>query len=112
MRTGTLFRRSTTHSGEYWRVLRVVETRADATTCWRSVKHRRRTSPAQLKVLEYHFDRNPKPDVTLRKALSEQLEMTPREVQVWVRFPASPFPVFFCADAVSVLSSSKTVEQR
>ncbi|GAA6032489.1 hypothetical protein JCM8097_004784 [Rhodosporidiobolus ruineniae] len=47
------------------------------------VKHRRRTSPPQLKVLEYHFDRNPKPDVTLRKALSEQLDMTPREVQVW-----------------------------
>ncbi|BGP49032.1 hypothetical protein JCM10450v2_004911 [Rhodotorula kratochvilovae] len=47
------------------------------------IKHRRRTSPPQLKVLEYHFERNPKPDVSLRKALSEQLDMTPREVQVW-----------------------------
>ncbi|SCV69749.1 BQ2448_1143 [Microbotryum intermedium] len=47
------------------------------------VKHRRRTSPQQLKVLEHHFGRNPKPDVNVRKALSEQLEMTPREVQVW-----------------------------
>ncbi|GAA6009314.1 hypothetical protein JCM10207_004347 [Rhodosporidiobolus poonsookiae] len=47
------------------------------------IKHRRRTSPPQLKVLEYHFDINPKPDVTTRKALSEQLDMTPREVQVW-----------------------------
>ncbi|GAA5939207.1 hypothetical protein JCM1841_003176 [Sporobolomyces salmonicolor] len=47
------------------------------------IKHRRRTSPPQLKVLEYHFDLNPKPDITLRKALSEQLDMTPREVQVW-----------------------------
>ncbi|GAA5864108.1 hypothetical protein JCM1840_000704 [Sporobolomyces johnsonii] len=47
------------------------------------IKHRRRTSPPQLKVLEYHFDINPKPDITLRKALSEQLDMTPREVQVW-----------------------------
>ncbi|GAA5929332.1 homeobox domain-containing protein [Sporobolomyces koalae] len=47
------------------------------------IKHRRRTSPSQLKVLEYHFDVNPKPDVTVRKALSEQLNMTPREVQVW-----------------------------
>ncbi|GAA6051478.1 hypothetical protein JCM3770_004552 [Rhodotorula araucariae] len=47
------------------------------------IKHRRRTSPPQLKVLEYHFERNPKPDVGLRKALSEQLDMTPREVQVW-----------------------------
>ncbi|TNY17811.1 homeobox domain-containing protein, partial [Rhodotorula diobovata] len=46
-------------------------------------KHRRRTSPPQLRVLEYHFDRNPKPDVSLRRALSEQLDMTPREVQVW-----------------------------
>ncbi|ORY87484.1 homeobox domain-containing protein, partial [Leucosporidium creatinivorum] len=46
-------------------------------------KHRRRTSPNQLKILEYHFEHNPKPDVTLRKALSEQLDMTPREVQVW-----------------------------
>ncbi|GAA5836702.1 hypothetical protein JCM11251_002703 [Rhodosporidiobolus azoricus] len=47
------------------------------------IKHRRRTSPPQLKVLEYHFEINSKPDVTLRKALSEQLDMTPREVQVW-----------------------------
>ncbi|BGP16989.1 hypothetical protein JCM10213_007435 [Rhodosporidiobolus nylandii] len=47
------------------------------------IKHRRRTSPQQLKVLEYHFDINPKPDVTTRKNLSEQLDMTPREVQVW-----------------------------
>ncbi|GAA5901372.1 hypothetical protein JCM6882_007759 [Rhodosporidiobolus microsporus] len=47
------------------------------------IKHRRRTSPPQLKILEYHFEINSKPDVTLRKALSEQLDMTPREVQVW-----------------------------
>ncbi|GJN91241.1 hypothetical protein Rhopal_004259-T1 [Rhodotorula paludigena] len=47
------------------------------------VKHRRRTSPPQLKVLEHHFERNPKPDVGLRKSLAEQLDMTPREVQVW-----------------------------
>jgi hypothetical protein len=53
--------------------------------CPLRIKHRRRTSPPQLKVLEYHFEINPKPDVTLRKALSEQLDMTPREVQVWVR---------------------------
>ncbi|BGP25397.1 proteophosphoglycan 5 [Rhodotorula toruloides] len=47
------------------------------------VKHRRRTSAQQLKVLEHHFEFNPKPDLALRKALSEQLDMTPREVQVW-----------------------------
>ncbi|KAL8280743.1 hypothetical protein RQP46_006747 [Phenoliferia psychrophenolica] len=50
------------------------------------IKHRRRTSPAQLKILEDHFGRNPKPDVNLRKQLSEQLDMTPREVQVWHGF--------------------------
>lgn len=53
---------------------------------WDRIKHRRRTSASQLKVLEYHFDRNPKPDVNLRKSLAEQLGMTPREVQVWVGF--------------------------
>ncbi|BGP32889.1 hypothetical protein JCM10296v2_004674 [Rhodotorula toruloides] len=47
------------------------------------VKHRRRTSAQQLKVLEHHFEINPKPDLALRKKLSEVLEMTPREVQVW-----------------------------
>ncbi|GAA5898328.1 uncharacterized protein JCM6883_000992 [Sporobolomyces salmoneus] len=47
------------------------------------IKHRRRTSPPQLKILEHHFEVNPKPDVATRKVLSEQLDMTPREVQVW-----------------------------
>ncbi|GAA6010379.1 hypothetical protein JCM11491_006295 [Sporobolomyces phaffii] len=47
------------------------------------IKHRRRTSPPQLKILEHHFELNPKPDVTVRKSLAEQLDMTPREVQVW-----------------------------
>ncbi|KAK4057336.1 hypothetical protein OIO90_001833 [Microbotryomycetes sp. JL221] len=46
-------------------------------------KHRRRTTSEQLKVLEYHFDRNHKPDMTLRRVLAEQLGMTPREIQVW-----------------------------
>jgi len=48
------------------------------------IKHRRRTTLGQLKILESHFEVNAKPDVTLRKSLAEQLEMTPREVQVWV----------------------------
>ncbi|GAA5988131.1 hypothetical protein JCM10908_002077 [Rhodotorula pacifica] len=47
------------------------------------IKHRRRTSPAQLRVLEHHFTRSPKPDLTLRKQLATELDMTPREVQVW-----------------------------
>ncbi|MBW0513322.1 hypothetical protein O181_053037 [Austropuccinia psidii MF-1] len=47
------------------------------------IKHRRRTTPAQLGVLEAQFDSNCKPDVVLRKQLADQLDMTPREVQVW-----------------------------
>ncbi|CAH7669941.1 hypothetical protein BY996DRAFT_4604767 [Phakopsora pachyrhizi] len=47
------------------------------------IKHRRRTTPAQLGVLEAQFESNCKPDVVLRKQLAEQLDMTPREVQVW-----------------------------
>ncbi|EGG07485.1 uncharacterized protein MELLADRAFT_35504, partial [Melampsora larici-populina 98AG31] len=46
-------------------------------------KHRRRTTPAQLNVLEAQFESNSKPDVVLRKQLAEKLDMTPREVQVW-----------------------------
>lgn len=47
------------------------------------VKHRRRTSKMQLKVLEKTFETNVRPDAALRKVLSEQLGMTPRSVQVW-----------------------------
>lgn len=49
------------------------------------IKHRRRTTPAQLEILESQFSRNPKPEILMRTSLSAQLEMTPREVQVWVR---------------------------
>ncbi|KAG0440426.1 Homeobox protein HD-10 [Dictyocoela muelleri] len=47
------------------------------------VKHRKRTSKLQLKVLEKTFETTVKPDANLRKALGEQLGMTPRAVQVW-----------------------------
>ncbi|KAJ3047996.1 hypothetical protein HK097_010979 [Rhizophlyctis rosea] len=47
------------------------------------IKHRRRTSQAQLKVLEKAFADNPKPNGTLRRQLAQTLEMTPRGVQVW-----------------------------
>ncbi|KAK8847347.1 hypothetical protein IAR55_005204 [Kwoniella newhampshirensis] len=47
------------------------------------VKHRRRTTPEQLKVLEYWYDINPKPDNALREQLAQQLGMTKRNVQVW-----------------------------
>ena len=46
------------------------------------VKHRKRTSREQLKVLENMFKQETKPSATARKTLSAQLGMTPREVQV------------------------------
>lgn len=48
-----------------------------------AVKHRRRTSKMQLRVLEKTFETNIRPDAALRKILGEQLGMTPRSVQVW-----------------------------
>lgn len=47
------------------------------------VKHRKRTTKAQLKVLEKAFENCPRPDSIMRKKLGEQLAMTPRSVQVW-----------------------------
>ncbi|KAF9012466.1 hypothetical protein BDQ17DRAFT_1419854 [Cyathus striatus] len=47
------------------------------------VKHRKRTTSAQLKILEDVFKRDTKPNAQLRNDLASQLEMTPRGVQVW-----------------------------
>lgn len=47
------------------------------------VKHRRRTTRAQFKVLEKTFQENPKPSATIRRLLAQRLNMTPRGVQVW-----------------------------
>ncbi|KAJ7899613.1 hypothetical protein B0H14DRAFT_3779653 [Mycena olivaceomarginata] len=47
------------------------------------VKHRKRTTSAQLKVLEGIFKRDTKPDAVLRTELASQLNMTARGVQVW-----------------------------
>lgn len=49
-----------------------------------SVKHRRRTTAPQLKILEANFELSTKPDVPTRQLLADKLNMTPREVQVWV----------------------------
>lgn len=46
------------------------------------VKHRKRTTRAQLKVLEDVYKRDTKPNAALRKKLAGELEMTPRGVQV------------------------------
>ncbi|KAI7883090.1 homeobox-domain-containing protein [Lichtheimia hyalospora FSU 10163] len=47
------------------------------------IKHRRRTSRAQLKVLEKSFAENSKPNATVRRILAQKLDMTPRGVQIW-----------------------------
>ncbi|CAO3651695.1 unnamed protein product [Mucor fragilis] len=47
------------------------------------VKHRRRTSRTQFKILEKAFSSNPKPNSKIRQGLAESLSMTPRGVQVW-----------------------------
>ena len=52
------------------------------------VKHRKRTTSTQLKVLESIFRRDTKPNAALRNELALQLDMTARGVQV--RF--SPVP--------------------
>src|SRR6266550_1275366 len=46
------------------------------------VKHRKRTTSAQLRTLESVFKRDTKPNAALRNQLAEQLKMTPRGVQV------------------------------
>ena len=55
------------------------------------VKHRKRTSNDQAKVLEGVFDRNAKPDSALRQRLANELDMTPRGVQVRLE----PFRFFY-----------------
>lgn len=49
------------------------------------IKHRRRTTPEQLKILEDTFKTDPKPNPTLRKQLSVQLGMSPRVLQASLR---------------------------
>lgn len=49
-----------------------------ATAANHQVKHRRRTTPDQLRVLEYWFSQNPKPDNILREWLANELGMTKR----------------------------------
>ncbi|KAG7098719.1 hypothetical protein E1B28_000632 [Marasmius oreades] len=47
------------------------------------VKHRKRTTSAQLKILEGIFKHDTKPNAALRNELAVQLDMTARGVQVW-----------------------------
>lgn len=47
------------------------------------IKHRRRTTKAQFRVLETAFQENNKPNAGARRTLAAKLGMTPRAVQVW-----------------------------
>ncbi|SAM81650.1 uncharacterized protein UBRO_03270 [Ustilago bromivora] len=47
------------------------------------IKHRRRTTKAQSRLLESTFREVPKPNATLRKQTSTQLDMPVRAVQIW-----------------------------
>jgi len=47
------------------------------------IKHRRRTTKAQYKILERSFIENQKPSANIRRSLATKLDMTPRAVQVW-----------------------------
>lgn len=47
------------------------------------VKHRRRTTRSQFKVLESTFLETPKPTASTRKVLAEQLDMPLRAIQIW-----------------------------
>lgn len=53
------------------------------------VKHRKRTTPNQLKTLEGIFKRDTKPNGPRRIELATQLGMTPRGVQVRLFHPLS-----------------------
>ncbi len=50
------------------------------------VKHRKRTTSDQLKILEGIFKRDTKPNAALRNELAARLDMTPRGVQVRLCF--------------------------
>ncbi|RVD92841.1 homeodomain-containing transcription factor [Tubulinosema ratisbonensis] len=47
------------------------------------VRHRKKTTKTQLQILENTFASNVRPDARMRRMLAEQLNMTPRSIQVW-----------------------------
>jgi len=49
----------------------------------KSPKKRQRISPEQLSILEEVYRQKKSPDPNLRNQLAEQLQMTPRRVQIW-----------------------------
>ena len=57
----------------------------------RITKRRRRTSPAELALLENHFKRNPLPSQVERANIAVQVGMTNRATQVWFQNRRSVF---------------------
>jgi len=55
------------------------------------VKHRKRTTSAQLKVLETIFKKDTKPNANLRNELAAELDMSARGVQVSLSSFLLPF---------------------
>lgn len=55
------------------------------------VKHRKRTTSAQLKVLETVFKKDTKPNAILRNELAAELDMSTRGVQVGSCLPCTVF---------------------
>jgi hypothetical protein len=54
------------------------------------IKHRKRTTQAQLEILEQTFAHDKKPNGVMRANLARQLEMTPRGVQVSPQILTTP----------------------
>lgn len=68
------------------------------------VKHRRRTSRSQFKILERAFIENCKPNAIVRKALAQELGMSVRSIQVWFQNRR--------AKLKTILKSGKMTEQQ
>ena len=59
-----------------------------------TIKTRKRTTPAQLEILEGVFVTDKKPNAPRRKELAKKLKMSPREVQVRALSSSSQHPIF------------------
>jgi len=61
------------------------------------IKHRKRTTQAQLEILEETFAHDKKPNGVMRANLARQLDMTPRGVQVGSQnLPSPRFTILTC----------------
>lgn len=74
------------------------------------IKHRKRTTQAQLEILEQTFAHDKKPNGVMRANLAKQLDMTPRGVQVSPSiFTPCIYPAFLTCISLSIhRSGSRT----